>query len=137
MRIFIFISMYICILYVYVYIHICMFTFVHIFIYFYYSRLLQQQSNRKHTLAAVKAKQMQEATISEKRVNTANASQKNATTSGGGAVVGLIEDDDDGKLAADLEFKMMAMNLAAKEQQEYCQKYVIVIYVYVILLFLY
>jgi hypothetical protein len=42
-------------------------------------------------------------------------------------VAALIDDDDDGKLAADLEFKMMAMNLAAKEQQEYCQRLVSVI----------
>lgn len=94
-------------------------------------KLLQQQSNRKHTLAAVKAKQMAEAInsskggggdASDKKPGTANVSQKAGATGGGGTVAGLIEDDDDGKLAADLEFKMMAMNLIAKEQQEYCQR---------------
>ena len=33
------------------------------------------------------------------------------------------DEEDDGKLAADLEFRIMAMNLAAKEQKEYCSKY--------------
>lgn len=77
-------------------------------------RLLQQQSSRKGTMAALKAK-VDSAGSDNKRGGTANALVK--STAGA-----LVEDDDDAKLAADLEFKMMAMNLAAKEQQEYCSK---------------
>ncbi len=32
------------------------------------------------------------------------------------------DDEDDGKLAADLEYRRMAMNMAAREQREYCDK---------------
>lgn len=66
-------------------------------------------------MAALKAK-AEMANTDSKRGGTANSSAKPGT----GAIV--VEDDDDAKLAADLEFKTMAMNLAAKEQREYCSK---------------
>lgn len=96
------------------------------------NKLLQQQGTRKHSLAAVKVKAMAAATAG---VSTKNGDDGRAQTAGGnggataatptaGASAGGVgfEDDDDGKMAADMEFKMMAMNLAAKEQQEYCKK---------------
>ena len=65
-------------------------------------------------MAAMKAK-------ADLASTTSNSKPGTATVKPGTAAL-AIEDDDDTKLAADLEFKMMAMNLAAKEQREYCSK---------------
>lgn len=67
------------------------------------SALLQQQSTRRKSLAlALQA--------------AATQSQKVPGSAGAG------EDDDDAKLAADREYKMIAQGLAVKEQRDYCAK---------------
>ncbi len=78
---------------------------------FYFYRLLQQQAARKASLGALRL-----------RPGTSGKEGVNGGHTGGAP---MMEEEDDGKLAADIEFRMMASALAAQEQQDYCNKYAV------------
>jgi hypothetical protein len=73
---------------------------------------MQQQGVRRKTLTSVLSATKQDQPKPNNPSPHATVSTPPTTT----------EEEDDAKLSADQEFRTLAMNLAAKEQREYCDK---------------